>query len=198
MFTGIITDLGTVRAVDKNGDTRFDFSTGYDTEDIAIGASIACSGVCLTVIDKGPGWFAVQASAETLACTTLGEWRPGSPVNLERALSAGDEMGGHIVAGHVDGVARILDRFPEGDSFRFVFEAPKELQKFIAPKGSVSLDGVSMTVNEVDGPRFGVNVIPHTQSMTTFGVARPGDRMNLEVDMLARYVERLLECRSSG
>lgn len=198
MFTGIITDLGTVRAVKKNGDTRFELNTAYDTDTIAIGASIACSGVCLTVIDKGPGWFAVQASAETLSCTTLGEWRPGSPVNLERALRAGDEMGGHIVSGHVDGVVRIVDRTPEGDSFRFVFEAPEELRKYIAPKGSVALDGISMTVNEVEGARFGVNVIPHTQRMTTFGSVGPGDRMNLEVDMLARYVERLLECRSSG
>lgn len=198
MFTGIVTDLGTVRAITKAGDTRFELDTAYDTGTIAIGASIACSGVCLTVIDKGPGWFAVEASAETLACTTLGEWRPGSPVNLERPLTAGAEMGGHIVSGHVDGVARVADRVPEGDSFRFVLEAPAALRKYIAPKGSVALDGISMTVNEVEDGRFGVNVIPHTQKMTTFGALEPGGRMNLEVDMLARYVDRLLACREDG
>lgn len=198
MFTGIVTDLGTVRAVTKAGDTRFELGTAYDTDTVAIGASIACSGVCLTVIDKGPGWFAVEASAETLTCTTLGEWRPGSPVNLERPLTAGAEMGGHIVSGHVDGVARVVDRVPEGDSFRFVLEAPAALRKYIAPKGSVALDGISMTVNEVEDGRFGVNVIPHTQKMTTFGALEPGGRMNLEVDMLARYVDRLLACREDA
>ncbi len=196
MFTGIITDLGAVRAVEKDGDTRFAFDTGYDTDGIAIGVSIACSGVCLTVIDKGPGWFAMQASAETLARTTLGDWRPGTAVNLERALSLGEEMGGHFVFGHVDGVATITERIGEGDSLRIVVEVPKSLIKFIAPKGSAALDGVSLTVNEVADTTFGVNIIPHTQDMTTLGAVRPGDRVNLEVDMLARYVDRLLQVRA--
>lgn len=198
MFTGIVTDLGTVRAVEGNGDTRFVLATGYDTGSFGIGASIACSGVCLTVIDKGPDWFAVEASAETLACTTLGQWRPGAPVNFERPLAMGDELGGHIVSGHVDGVARIIARTPEGDSLRFVFETPAALKRFIAPKGSVALDGVSLTINEVEDARFGVNIIPHTQRVTTFGTVAPGDGMNLEVDMLARYVDRLLACKEEG
>lgn len=193
MFTGIITDLGTVKSVEKRGDTRIEIETAYNTGAIDIGASIACSGPCLTVIEKGPGWFAVEASAETLARTTLGGWQPGTRVNLERAMRVGEELGGHIVSGHVDGVAAILDTSPEGDSVRFSFEAPEELKKYIAPKGSVALDGVSLTVNEVDGAVFGVNVISHTRQLTTFGTLGAGDRVNIEVDMLARYVARLME-----
>jgi len=192
MFTGIISDVGRVRAVTPGGDTAFTIATAYDTGEIAIGASIACSGVCLTVVQKGEGWFSVQASAETLSHTTLGRWREGSPVNLERALKLGDELGGHILSGHVDAVAEIVSRRPEGESLRFVFEAPAAIEKAIAPKGSVALDGVSLTVNEVQGRRFGVNIIPHTQAQTTFGAAQPGDGVNLEIDVLARYVARLL------
>jgi riboflavin synthase len=193
MFTGIITDLGRVRAVRAEGDTRIEIATRYEDTAIPIGASVACSGACLTVIDKGPGWFAVQASAETLACTTLGDWRPGTRVNLERALRYGDELGGHLVAGHVDAVGRIVAITPEGASRRFVFEAPPQLARFIASKGSVAVDGISLTINEVDGARFGVNIISHTLSVTTLGGAEPGDRVNLEIDLLARYLARLIE-----
>jgi riboflavin synthase len=194
MFTGIITDVGSVRQIEKRGDTHIVIATHYDVGTIDIGASIACSGVCLTVVDKGAGsdrWFAVTASGETLAKTTLGEWKPGDPVNLERPLRLGDELGGHIVAGHVDGVAQIVEIRPDGESSRVTFEAPAQLARFIAPKGSISLDGVSLTVNDVDGARFGVNIIPHTQKVTSFSRAKPGGRVNLEVDLLARYVARL-------
>lgn len=193
MFTGIVTDLGTVRSIRKRGDTRVEIETAYDTASIEIGDSIACSGPCLTVVDKAPGWFAVEASAETLARTTLGGWKTGSKVNLEKAMRVGEELGGHIVSGHVDGVAAILDTTPEGDSVRFRFAVPEELKKYIAPKGSVALDGVSLTVNEVDGAVFGVNIIGHTRRHTTFGTLASGDRVNIEVDMLARYVARLME-----
>jgi riboflavin synthase len=193
MFTGIVTDVGKVAAVEKRGDTRIRIETGYDTATIDRGASIACSGPCLTVVDKGPGWFAVEASAETLARTTIGAWQVGTTVNLERALRLGDELGGHIVSGHIDGLARVLDLAPEGDSFRFNFEAPAALARFIAPKGSVALDGVSLTVNQVDGARFGVNIIAHTWRHTNFARLKAGDRVNLEIDMLARYVARLTE-----
>ena len=152
-----------------------------------------CSGVCLTVIDRGSGWFAVSVSAETLARTTMGGWTEGTPVNFERALCLGDELGGHIVSGHVDGVSTLVSSEPEGDSRRLVFEAPDDLARYVAPKGSVALDGVSLTVNEVAGTRFGVNIIPHTLAVTTLGLIRPGDRVNMEIDMLARYVARLLE-----
>ncbi|HUC66574.1 MAG TPA: riboflavin synthase [Stellaceae bacterium] len=192
MFTGIISDVGKVRAVIAGGDTSFVLDTAYDTGAIAIGASIACAGVCLTVTETGPGWFKVQASAETLARSTLGRWRAGTPVNLERALKLGDELGGHILSGHVDAVAKIVARRPEGESLRFVIEVPPAFEKAIAPKGAVALDGVSLTVNEVDGRRFGVNIIPHTQANTTFGSAAIGDPLNLEIDVLARYVARLL------
>ena len=198
MFTGIITDLGRVRTVSPGAITRFAFDTGFDTAQIPLGASIACSGVCLTVVGVAPGEFSVQASAETLACTTIGEWEEGSPVNLEKSLRVGDELGGHLVAGHVDGIVRIGERRPEADSVRFVFEAPEELASFIAPKGSVAIDGVSLTVNEVSGARFGVNIIPHTLGCTNFGRASPGQRMNLEIDLIARYVARLLGPRASG
>lgn len=192
MFTGIVTDIGRVRRIDKKGDTRFEFETAYDTDTIAIGASICCSGACLTVVEKGRGWFAALASAETLSRTTMGSWREGTRVNLERALKAGDELGGHLVTGHVDGIATVKDLRPEGDSLRLSFAVPAELARFVAAKGSVALDGVSLTVNEVEGPVFGVNIIPHTRSATTLGNLRAGDAVNLEIDPIARYVARLL------
>jgi riboflavin synthase len=192
MFTGIVTDLGKIRSIEKRGDTRIEIETTYDMDDVDIGASIACSGPCLTVIEKGPGWFAVEASAETLDKTGLGDWEVGTPINLERAMRIGDELGGHIVSGHVDAVAKIVDMQPEGDSKRFMFEAPAEFAKYIAPKGSVSLDGVSLTVNEVQESRFGVNIISHTQGETTFGSRKVGDRINMEIDTIARYVARIL------
>lgn len=193
MFTGIITDIGTVRAVRKAGDTRFEITTAYDLGTVDMGASIACNGCCLTVIEKGPDWFAIQASAETLSKTTLGDWGQGTRINLERALKIGDELGGHIVSGHVDGLGEIVSITPEGDSQRFRFRVPNELARFIAPKGSVAIDGTSLTVNEVEGNVFGVNIIPHTQAVTTWGTMRVGQRVNIEIDMLARYVARLTE-----
>ena len=193
MFTGIITDLGRVRSLSPGGVTRIVLDTAYDTAAIARGASIACNGACLSLVDKGPGWFAVDASAETLARTTIGGWKPGTPVNLERPLKLGDELGGHLVSGHVDGLAEITERRPDGDSLRFEIRVPAALQRFIAPKGSVALDGVSLTVNEVEGELFGVNIIPVTQRETSFGKLAPGERVNLEIDMLARYLARLME-----
>lgn len=192
MFTGIVTDVGTVRAIEQRGDTRIEIETSYDMDDVDIGASIACSGPCLTVVEKGSDWFAVEASAETLDKTALGDWAVGTQVNLERAMRIGDELGGHIVSGHVDVVAEVVDMTPEGDSMRFSFEAPADFAKYVAPKGSVCLDGVSLTVNEVDGNRFGVNIISHTQSATSFGERKIGDRINMEIDTIARYVARLL------
>lgn len=199
MFTGIITDVGTVRAVDRQGEARFEIYTTYDVDTIVLGASIAHNGVCLTVIETGRdgdgnggrNWYAVQVSAETLDKTTMGVWAPGARVNLERALKVGDELGGHIVSGHVDGVATVIDIRPDGESRRYVFEAPAHLARFVAAKGSAALDGVSLTVNEVDGARFGVCVIPHTQIATTLGDLKIGDKINMEIDMLARYVARL-------
>jgi riboflavin synthase len=194
MFTGIVTDVGTVRHVEKRGDTHIVIGTQYDVSAIETGASIACSGVCLTVVDKGNAgdrWFVVTASGETLSKTTVGAWKPGDPVNLERPVRVGDELGGHIVSGHVDGVAELKLVAPEGESVRMVFEAPTALARFIAPKGSVALDGVSLTVNEVEGARFGVNIIRHTAKVTTFGRLKPGAHVNLEVDLMARYVARL-------
>jgi len=197
MFTGIITDIGTVRALDKRGDTVVRIGCGYPAGSIEIGASIACDGVCLTVTDRGTdaagAWFEVSASAETLSRTNLGGWAEGSRVNLERALKVGDELGGHIVSGHVDGLAEIVGMADEGDSTRFSFAAPDALARFIAPKGSVALNGTSLTVNEVAGATFGVNIIPHTKDVTTWGRAQVGDRVNLEIDTLARYVARLAE-----
>ena len=200
MFTGIITDLGRVRAVEARGDTRLTVETGYDTAGIDLGASIACSGACLTVVDKGSDWFAADVSAETLSKTTLGDWVAGTAVNLERPLKLGDELGGHLVSGHVDGVAEAYERAEEGGSLRLVFGAPEALMAYIAAKGSVTLDGVSLTVNRVEdapgdepgGGRFEVNIIPHTAEVTSLGACRPGTRVNLEIDLLARYVQRLM------
>lgn len=195
MFTGIITDTGEVRAIEKRGDTHIVIATHYDVATVAIGASIACSGVCLTVVDKGNSedhWFSVTASGETLSKTTVGSWKPGDPVNLERPLKIGDELGGHIVAGHVDGVAELVQLKSEGESLRMVFDAPEDLARFIAPKGSVALDGVSLTVNEVEGNRFGVNIIPHTAKVTSLGRLKRGAKVNLEADLLGRYVARLV------
>jgi len=196
MFTGIITDLGQVRAIKSSGDSRFEFSTRLKVAAIPVGASICCSGVCLTVVDKGQGednWFAADVSGETLSLTTLGDWAEGTPVNFERALKMGDELGGHIVSGHVDGVATLIIAASEGDSQRMTFEALESLSPLIAAKGSVTLDGVSLTVNDVEGDSFGINVIPHTLQETTLGSLQPGDRVNLEIDMLARYVARLVQ-----
>lgn len=192
MFTGIITDLGRVRAVGQGAMTRLEIESKYPTESIAIGASIACNGACLSVVEHGPGWFAVEASAETLSKTTLGSWRQGAAVNLERPLKLGDELGGHLVLGHVDGVGAIVERRQDGGSIRLTVEAPAELARFIAPKGSIAIDGVSMTVNEVSRNQFGVNVIPITQRETNLGALTMGMPVNLEIDMMARYVARLM------
>lgn len=191
MFTGIITDIGSVKAISGEGDVRFDINTAFVMDDVAIGASIACAGVCLTVIEKNEGWFAVQASDETLQKTTLGDWQADTKINLERALKLGDELGGHIVSGHVDGVAHVVSTQAIGDSMKIDFEAPRDLAAFIAQKGSATIDGVSLTVNDVDDCLFSVNIIPHTQSETTLGQLIKGDRVNLEIDVLARYVARL-------
>ena len=193
MFTGIITDIGQVRAVEPRGDVRARIGTGYDTQGIETGASIACDGVCLTVVDLGPDWFDVDVSAETLSKTTLGTWAGGSRVNLERSLKVGDELGGHIVSGHVDGLAEVVAVTDEGDSTRVTLRAPDGLARFIAPKGSVALNGTSLTVNEVAGRDFGINFIPHTKQVTTWGDVAVGDMVNLEIDTLARYVARLAE-----
>ncbi len=196
MFTGIVTEIGEVRVIDDRADGRIEITTGMDTAEIAIGASISCSGACLSVVDKGPGWFAVAASAETRAKTTLGGWTNGTRVNLERPLKAGDELGGHIVLGHIDGIARVIAAMPVDDSLRLDLESPAEFARFIAPKGAVAIDGVSMTVNAVDGRRFGVNVIAHTRAATVLGAHAVDDAVNLEIDVLARYLARLLEERS--
>ena len=193
MFTGIITDIGTVTALVGDAERRLSIATAYDPASIAIGASICCSGICLTAVEVGNAGFAAVASAETIARTTLGAWTVGSRINLERALKVGDELGGHIVSGHVDGIARLAGRRPENESLRLDFEAPPELAKFVAPKGSVALDGVSLTVNAVEGRRFGINIVPHTAEHTTLAALQPGDPVNMEIDMLARYVARLLD-----
>ncbi|HZK89747.1 MAG TPA: riboflavin synthase [Stellaceae bacterium] len=199
MFTGIVTDVGEVKdARHGNGLLTLTIATAYDTAKIALGASIGCSGVCLTAVALEPGLFTVEVSDESLARSTLADWRAGTRINLEQAMRLGDEMGGHLVQGHVDGVARVTGRRPDGESVRFTFAAPTELAPYIAPKGSVALDGVSLTVNEVDGAGFGVNIIPHTLGHTTLGDARPGARMNLEIDLIARYVGRLLDARGAA
>ncbi len=193
MFTGIVTDVGTVTALEQKGDLRARIRTAYDTARIDMGASIASDGVCLTVVDLGPDWYEVQISAETVAKTNLDTWVEGKRVNLERALKVGDELGGHIVSGHVDGVAEVVEMHDEGDSTRVTLKAPEALARFIAPKGSVALNGTSLTVNEVEGCTFGINFIPHTKEVTTWGDVAVGDRVNLEIDTLARYVARLAE-----
>jgi riboflavin synthase len=195
MFTGIITDIGTVKAVEQRGDLRLTIATGYDTAGLAIGASVACSGVCLTVVAKAPGEFSVDVSGETQSRTARGQWTVGRRYNLERALKVGDELGGHIVTGHVDAVGQVLSVEPVGDSTRISIQVPRDIAPFVAPKGSICLDGVSLTVNTVadnaDGAAFTINVIPHTAEWTTFDTVKPGDDLNIEIDVLARYLARM-------
>jgi riboflavin synthase len=196
MFTGIITDMGEVIALDKNrGDVRYTIKTSFDTASVDMGASICHSGCCLTVVEKGDNWFCVDVSQESLDKTTLGEWAVGTKINLERSLKMGDELGGHIVSGHVDGVAEILSIKPEGDSHRLRIKIPAGYEGFIAQKGSVALDGISLTVNEVEGNVFGINIIPHTWDVTTLGQKQVGDHLNFEIDPLARYVARMIEAK---
>jgi riboflavin synthase len=201
MFTGIVTDIGTVRSAEKRGDLRLVIGTAYDPDSIDLGASISCSGVCLTVIDKGDDWFAVDISGETISRSAADHWRDGARLNLERALRLGDELGGHIVTGHVDAIAEVVSTRPEGDSTRIGIRVPKELAPMIAPKGSITLDGVSLTVNDVReaedaSTHFEVNIIPHTAQHTTLGELRKGKQLNVEVDVLARYIDRMLAFRS--
>ena len=200
MFTGIVTDIGTVRTAEQRGDLRLIVGTGYDLGTVDLGASIACSGVCLTVVDKGGDWFAVDLSAETVSRTAADHWREGAKLNLERSLRLGDELGGHIVTGHVDAVAEVVGVCPEGDSQRIGISVPRALGPMIAPKGSIALDGVSLTVNDVrdldDATHFSVNVIPHTAAHTTLGVFAQGQQLNVEVDVLARYIDRMMAARS--
>ncbi len=198
MFTGIVSDIGTIERVQSEGDTRVRIATSYDPDTIDLGASIACSGVCLTVIDKGTAdthWFDVQVSGETIARTARDQWTPGRRLNLERAMKLGDELGGHIVTGHVDGIAEVIGICPEGDSHRIGFAVPAALAPFIAPKGSITIDGVSLTVNTVedhgDTTHFSVNLIPHTQAVTTLGALAQGQMVNIEIDVLARYLQRM-------
>jgi len=194
MFTGIVTDVGRVRAIrDTNRDRRFEIETRFDLSTVDIGASISHAGCCLTVVEKGEGWFAVEVSSETLSLTTLSDWHEGRPVNLERAAKVGDELGGHIVSGHVDGVGEVLSIDSEAGSHRVRIRAPRPLHRYIAPKGSITIEGVSLTVNEVEDDVFGVNLIPHTWDVTTLGTLKPGGRVNLEIDMLARYLARWRE-----
>ena len=194
MFTGIVTDIGRVRSVRQTErDWRYEIETAWDTSGIDLGASISHAGCCLTVTEKGPGWFSVEVSGDTLSKTTLGTWREGDPVNLERAAKLGDELGGHIVSGHVDGLGRVVSVTPEGGSHRIDIEAPAPLHRYIAAKGSITVDGVSLTVNAVEGQVFGLNIIPHTWQATTLGGLKAGDAVNLEIDMLARYLARWQE-----
>jgi riboflavin synthase len=201
MFTGIVSDVGTVRSAEQRGDLRLQIACGYDMDTVELGASIACAGVCLTVVDKGRDWFAVDLSAETVARTSADRWREGARVNLERSLHLGDELGGHIVTGHVDAVAQVVGTCAEGDSTRIGLSVPRALGPMIAPKGSMALDGVSLTVNDVrdaeDGStHFSVNIIPHTAQHTTLSSVAQGQQLNVEVDVLARYIERMLAARS--
>lgn len=198
MFTGIITDIGEVRQTEERGDLRARIGTSYDMTGVDMGASIACDGVCLTVVDKGVDWFDVDISAETVSKTNLDTWTTGKRINLERALKVGDELGGHIVSGHVDGLAEVVGLRDEGNSTRVTLRAPEALARFIAPKGSVALNGTSLTVNEVNGCDFGINFIPHTKNVTTWGDVVMGDRVNLEIDTLARYVARMREMESAA
>jgi len=194
MFTGIVTDVGRIRAIrDTNRDRRFEVDTRFDLSTVDIGASISHAGCCLTVVEKGEGWFAVEVSGETLSKTTLSDWHEGRPVNLERAARVGDELGGHIVSGHVDGVGEVVSVDSEGGSHRVRIRVPRPLHRYIAPKGSIAVEGVSLTVNEVEDDVFGVNLIPHTWDVTTLGALKPGSRVNLEIDMLARYLARWRE-----
>ncbi len=201
MFTGIVTDIGEVASVTARANTlsRIEIACSYDGASIALGASISCSGICLTVVDvvekNGGCVFAVDAAAETLRLTNAGGWQPGSKLNLERSLKAGDELGGHIVSGHVDGLAEVLSREDFADQARFVLRAPKAIARFIAAKGSVALNGVSLTVNDVSGDNFSVHIIPHTLAVTTFGSVKAGDRLNLEIDVMARYAARLMQAQ---
>jgi riboflavin synthase len=194
MFTGIVTDVGRLRAVrETNRDLRFEVETSFDLSTIDMGASISHAGCCLTIVEKGEGWFAVEISGETISLTTLGAWKEGDPINLERAARVGDELGGHIVSGHVDGVGEVVSIESEGGSHRVKVRVPRPLHRFIAPKGSITVDGVSLTVNEVEDDVFGVNLIPHTWDVTTLGRLQPGAKVNLEIDMLARYLARWRE-----
>ena len=194
MFTGIVTDVGRVRAVrETNRDMRFEIETSVDLSTVDMGASISHAGCCLTVVEKGEGWFAVEVSGETLSLTNLSQWKEGDPVNLERAARVGDELGGHIVSGHVDGVGEVISVESEGGSHRVKVRVPRPLHRFIAPKGSIALEGVSLTVNEVEDDVFGINLIPHTWDVTTLGRLKPGSKVNLEIDMLARYLARWRE-----
>src|SRR4051794_27694766 len=202
MFTGIITDVGRILAIETRGDLRARIACGYDMAGVDLGASIACSGVCLTVVDKGAdkdgGWFAVDVSAETQSRPAPGLWAEGAALNLERALKVGDELGGHIVTGHIDGVGEVAAVEPVGDSLRIGIVAPAELARYVAVKGSIALDGVSLTVNEVEtlaggGVAFSVNIIPHTAAQTSFGTVEPGRRVNIEIDILARYLGRMID-----
>jgi riboflavin synthase len=194
MFTGIVTDVGRVRSVrETNRDRRFEIETAFDLATLDIGASVSHAGCCLTVVEKGEGWFAVEVSGETLSLTTLADWVEGRPVNLERAARVGDELGGHIVSGHVDGIGEVLSVESEGGSHRVRIRVPRPLHRLIAPKGSITIEGVSLTVNEVEDDVFGVNLIPHTWDVTTLGTLTPGARVNLEIDMLARYLARWRE-----
>ena len=199
MFTGIITDIGRIEAVEQRGDTRLRIACGYDLAGVELGASIACSGICLTVVDKGEGWFAVDVSAETVSRSVPGMWAEGRRLNLERALKVGDELGGHIVTGHVDGIGEVEATLEVGGSTRITLIAGDEIAPYVATKGSIAIDGVSLTVNEVknlsEGVRFTINIIPHTAERTTFADLRPGDRVNLEIDVLARYLGRMMELR---
>jgi riboflavin synthase len=202
VFTGIITDVGRIEAVEARGDLRVRIACGYDTSTIDLGASIACSGICLNVVDKGEGWFAVDVSAETQSRTAPGLWSEGAALNLERALRVGDELGGHILTGHVDGVGEVAAAEPVGDSIRIGIVAGREVAAYVAAKGSIALDGVSLTVNEVEtlpggGVAFGVNIIPHTLAQTSFGGVAPGRRVNIEIDILARYLGRMMEVRAN-
>ncbi|MGN6376565.1 MAG: riboflavin synthase [Sphingomonas sp.] len=202
MFTGIITDIGTIDRVEQRGDLRVVITTGYDMATVELGASIACSGVCLTVVDKAPGWFAVDVSGETVSRTAPAQWTAGRRLNLERAMKLGDEMGGHIVTGHVDGIGEVVGIEPQGDSRRIVIRLPRELAPFVAAKGSITVDGVSLTVNEVadrpEGTHVALNIIPHTQAVTTLGTLETDQKVNIEIDVLARYLKRMEQYRAQG